>query len=481
MPEMTELQGEILDGRTKPEAMPVQNRGSATVVGPRVALLTCYNGGNFGDAAIQDAVIANLRLRLADLRIAGITLCLEMFLERHGTDAFPLFVSKLPFYEMGSPGASEQFALPVNPDGPNTGASGWKHVLKGVLRAIPPVRRLAKKLRPYVETAAREMRHAVDGYRFLRGYSLLIVSGGGQLDSECGGPWGHPYSLFKWAMIAKLARVPVAIVSVGAGKTNLAMTRFFLRMALRAANYRSYREQHTRASTAKWFAKAPKDYVVPDLAFSLPLFAMPAPSGLKSLAKGRPIIAISPIAYGKPGTWHPDQQLYERYKHHLAEIVSLVIKRGYFVVLVWSSIGDDDKTVSELIAQLDGDAFRQHIYLPKITSWKEFAAMLSDADYLIASRLHSTILGFMTSTPTVAISFDPKVDWVMQDVGQTEYLLQISNFEVQDVIQALDRLAANRESVVHQILSYRESIAPLFSAQYDALAKLALRNSPVRP
>lgn len=473
MPEMTELQGEILDHRTKPEEMSIQNRGLASTQGLRVVLLTCYNGGNFGDASIQDAVIANLRLRMADSRIAGITLCLETFMERHGTDAFPLFVSKLPFYEMGRPGSSEQCTLPVNVDGHNTGASNWKRGLKGMLRAIPPVRRLLKKLRPYVETVAREMRHAVDGYRFLRGHSLLVVSGGGQLDDECGGPWGHPYSLFKWAMIARLARVPVAIVSVGAGKTRSPMTRFFLRIALRAADYRSYREQHTRAITAKWFAKAAEDSVVPDLAFSLPPSVMPPSYGLKSLAKGRPVIAISPIAYGKPGTWHQDRQLYERYKHHLAESVSLAVKRGCFVVLVWSSIGDDDKVVSELIAQLDKDVSRQQTYVPKIGSWKEFAALLTDADYLIASRLHSTILGFMTNTPTVAISFDRKVDWVMQDVGQTKYLLQISNFQVQDVMQALDDLAAHRESVVQQIRSYRESVAPLFSAQYDALVKLA--------
>jgi polysaccharide pyruvyl transferase WcaK-like protein len=131
--------------------------------------------------------------------------------------------------------------------------------------------------------------------------------------------------------------------------------------------------------------------------------------------------------------------------------------------------------VSEILARLDEESkanVGRQIYIPKIASWKEFAAVLVDVDFLIASRLHSTILGFMTNTPTVAISFDPKVDWVMQDLAQTEYLLQISNFVAEDVIEALGRLSLRRESIVEQIAAYRERIAPLFSLQYDALVDL---------
>ena len=56
----------------------------------RIALLTPYTGANLGDASIQDAMIANLCLRLPDVEFSGISLNCDNFVERHGTDAFPL-------------------------------------------------------------------------------------------------------------------------------------------------------------------------------------------------------------------------------------------------------------------------------------------------------------------------------------------------------------------------------------------------------
>src|SRR5665213_1359142 len=67
---------------------------------PRIALLTPYTGGNFGDAAIQDAMIANLRLRLPNAQFSGISLHNENYLRQHGTRAFPICASGNPFYGM---------------------------------------------------------------------------------------------------------------------------------------------------------------------------------------------------------------------------------------------------------------------------------------------------------------------------------------------------------------------------------------------
>ncbi len=102
-------------------------------------------------------------------------------------------------------------------------------------------------------------------------------------------------------------------------------------------------------------------------------------------------------------------------------------------------------------------------------------ALLLDADYLIVSRLHSVILGFVAKKPTVAISFDPKVDWVMQDVGMTDYLLQISNFEAKDVIAALQKLGSQQNEITNKISSYVSNAISVSAEQYDALAEL-IRN-----
>jgi polysaccharide pyruvyl transferase WcaK-like protein len=97
-----------------------------------------------------------------------------------------------------------------------------------------------------------------------------------------------------------------------------------------------------------------------------------------------------------------------------------------------------------------------------------------DTDVLIASRLHSTILGFVAQRPTVAISFDPKVDWVMEDLGQTDYLLRIQDFTAAEVIEALERIELRRNAVMDGIGAYRDAVLPALASQYDALAELAM-------
>src|ERR1700722_1299827 len=67
---------------------------------PRIALLTPYTGGNLGDAAIQDAIIANLQLRLPGAQFSGISLNCDNFVEQHAMDAFPLCATSIPFYTM---------------------------------------------------------------------------------------------------------------------------------------------------------------------------------------------------------------------------------------------------------------------------------------------------------------------------------------------------------------------------------------------
>ena len=237
------------------------------------------------------------------------------------------------------------------------------------------------------------------------------MSGGGQLDEEWGGPWGHPYALFKWAVLAKIARVPYAIASVGACKLTSSLSRLFLSAALRMARYRSFRDKHSRELAAALLQSAANDPVVPDLAFTLP----PPTTGrpLSTSADSRTVVAISPIAYAKPRNWpHQNHDLHKRYIHQIAQVITDLIRRGSFVVIVWSSLGDDQSVIAELLDHLADDCrmeVARQVLIPTITSWQDFVAAVGKVDFLIASRLHSAILGFITQTPTVAISLIPKL------------------------------------------------------------------------
>jgi polysaccharide pyruvyl transferase WcaK-like protein len=452
---------------------------------PRISLLTPYSGGNLGDAAIQDSMIANLRQRMPSAQFMGITLDGNNFLKQHGAGEFPLLAPAEPNASRSTDGRAEQEQ--PNQQGRSLsganfpGRNAWSNRVKRMMRVVPGLVPLLKHVRARMTLILRELFHSYEGYCFLRTQDLLVISGGGQLDEEWGGAWQFPFALCKWAILARLAGVPCAMTSVGAGKITTRASRVFFSITLRGCCYRSYRETKTGVIAAGLLSRATNDPVVPDLAFSLPDSELPSPVGsIRTMARGRPVIALSPIAYAKPGVWPtPDRALHDRYLHQMAKVLTYLVQQGYFVMVVCSSLGDDESVIAEILGRLEDEVKQridEQIHFPKIKTWRDLAAVLPVADYLVASRLHGTILGFLTQTPVIAISFDPKVDWVMEDLHQTDYLLQIRDFTAEQVLNAVDRIKVCRQAVVEQIDSYRKDTLSLAACQYDTLARLALEH-----
>lgn len=457
----------------------VTERYAESPSGPSIALLTPYSGGNFGDAAIQDSMILNLRARMPNARFLGITLNCQNFVKQHGAAAFPMLASLLEQHRDFPRSAEDPRSKPDSRMA--TGSRHFTGYSRDLLRRVPGARRTVRAIGSMRTVLRRELTHWVEGYRTLRSQDALFLSGGGQLDEEYGGPWRLPYAYFKWTLLAQLARVPCAMVSVGTGKIESIGSRLFVSAALRMCCYRSFRETRSKTAVARFFGGTANDAVIPDLAFSLPEAALPAPSmEIRTKAGKRPVVALSPIAYAKPINWPTaDRALYERYVEQMAQIVSRLSEQGYFIVVVCSSMGDDESVVPDIVSRLDphlSGHIESAMYLPWAKTWRELVAVLQQADYLVASRLHGIILSFVSQTPAVAISFDPKVDWVMQDLDQSEYLLSIRTFTAADVLTALGRLRSGREGAVRQLKSFRQNaLSGSGSAeQYDYIAQLAL-------
>jgi polysaccharide pyruvyl transferase WcaK-like protein len=458
------------------------------VPGPRIALVTPYTGGNLGDAAIQDSMISNLRQRIPSAQFLGITLNCENFLRQHGERAFPLLASTRPLETGFARGAARATDQEDSGGAPNPRRPGGARALLRPLKRIPGLAPLLRKARTGIRTLRQEIHHWLAGYRVLRTQDLLLLSGGGQLDDEYGGPWIFPYTYFKWMLLARLAGVPCGMASVGAGSLRPIASRFFIGAALRLSRYRSFREPHSKRIAASLFAGVNGDPVVPDLALQLPESELPtAEGGIRTLAHGRPVVVVSPIAYGKPVNWpKPDQLLYQRYVQQMSALLTGLLARNFLVVVACSSLGDDESVIPDILKSLD-DASRRdamdRIHFPKIATWRDLVSALRGVDYLIASRLHGILLGFVAGTPAIAISFDPKVDWAMEDLQQTSYLCHIRDFTANEILDTLDKLKNEREAAVEKIAAYRKNVlsGPESAQQYDRLAGLALAHHRSQP
>jgi hypothetical protein len=122
--------------------------------------------------------------------------------------------------------------------------------LRALLKSITPIRRFVVSFRISIDlalvSAPPEAIFLLHGYRFLKGVDVLAIAGSGQMNDEWGGAWSYPYTLLKWAVLARLAAAKCIAVSVGAGPIDAPLSKAFYRLFLDACSYRSVRDAYAQ-------------------------------------------------------------------------------------------------------------------------------------------------------------------------------------------------------------------------------------------
>ena len=423
----------------------------------RVALLTPYDGGNLGDCAIQEAIIANLRRYDPKIDVCGITLDPGRTSAQH----------QIPCYPLTRLSQSHCYGKGEGADAP-AGLYRW---LRRAARAVPFAR--------WAKILFDEIAHVIQSYRLLRKVDVIVVAGGGQLDDEWGGSWGHPYALMKWALLARTVGSSVVFLSVGACRIESRLTRLFLRIALSLACYRSYRDAESRRLALGITPRADGE-VVPDLAYSLPLTHR---DKAFRVANTPLVVGVSPIAYCHPELWPTkDQAQYQRYITELASFVSSIVRSGSSVCL-FSSSPPDDQLFADIFYRLDPGlepAARARLHSSAANTLGELLNVLCSVDIVVASRLHGLLLSFLSGKPSLAISYDRKVKCLMDELGQSAYCVDIRSLKCGDLLRLFAMLEANRETVLPAVAATCREYASALQQQYRALTQL-FAGRPVDP
>jgi polysaccharide pyruvyl transferase WcaK-like protein len=413
--------------------------------------------GNLGNAAILSSMVANIRKRIPDAEIIGITLSPEDTRRRHGIDAFPITCASRANYSPSNPNNSEAQHQPTN--------GLWR--IKEGLKRIPFLRYLVRAVR----LVCMELAHIVAASRLVRKLDRVIITGGGALDEFWGGPWGHPWTLFKFAVLSRVWRVPFLFVSVGKCSLEHPLSRFFARNALSLAEYRSYRDNDSKIAV-QTLLHSSGDPVCPDLAYS---YRCPDLPGRRNhiLQDERLVVGVSPISYCDPRVWPlKDEQRYARYLHELAEMVKWLIRQRHLVLLFATDSPDVD-TICDLQAMIsDGSVDARSVQVlpgPPEQTTEGLLRGICQADLVIASRLHGVILSQLIAIPVLGISYDRKVDVHMSDIGQSEHCVNIDHVDASALIERFSVLRDVREResahLKRAVQLYREQV----DAQYDRL------------
>lgn len=408
-----------------------------------------FGFGNLGDAAIQQAMLQHLYDRYPQATILGFSLNPEDTEKRHHIKTYP--VGRMSSYGWA-------------------GKNGTGNTFDKIYLSLSGLRFKSNKLirlfyRVFLSVPL-EIMGVIRASRWLRGMDAFIVSGGGQLDEYWGGAWHHPYTLFVWALLAKMRGVKFKVVSVGKGSLDAALSRWFVRKALGIACYRSYRDQETK-DLVNQIGFQNDDPVYTDLAYSL---QAPAQNGTTN-SEFRGTIGIGPMAYFDPRVWpEKDKEIYNGYLNKLAEIAVWLVGQNFAIRFFPGECVHDHPAIQEVCALIEkyAGALRpgQLIYEP-VDTVDALMDQLHKTDVVIASRFHGVLLSQLIYKPVIALSYHSKVAVLMNETGQQAYCFPIESFSVEAVIEQFQRLWLEREQIQSRLKRYIDSYWSLLDRQYE--------------
>ena len=423
----------------------------------RVGLFGPYSSKNLGDTATQMAVMENLRQRCPGVEFIGI--CADPF------DAAR--THRIPATDME--GSTSRLVTWEEP-----AASGGRSIKGAMARLLP-----ARLLR-YIPGVLVEIVERLVGLfnitRTAGRIDLLLVSGGGQVDDFWGGPWRRPYELLVWTLACRCRGRKVAAFGTGLDNLTTRTGAWLAFGAMRLAHYRMFRDRETLDVLRKAGVVQPSS-VAPDPAFSL---AVDPEWGRDRSRGGTRVALVCPIA--ETAWLRGTSESYLKYLDVLIECCVRLLRAGLEVQLSNSQTVMDAPVVEAVAARvrdrMGADSGSPRVRLAATVS--EYCSIASNADLVIASRLHGVMLPIITGTPVVAVSYIRKVSALMTDAGMEERCLQLSALTKDRLtVLAFDTLA-NGSAVREQIRDLNARFRAALAAEYDALVRTAGASAPLR-
>jgi polysaccharide pyruvyl transferase WcaK-like protein len=420
--------------------------GSRKVIG----LLDHMGYGNLGDAAVQDAVIANIRKRLPSARLIGFSLVPDDTVKRHGIPCYPIFRWN-PTLQTAENQAQ--------------GKRSFKSRIKSAFKTTPVIYSWAKPALEFV----REVLFWIRSYRIVRNLDLLIISGGGQLSELWHGPWSHPYTIFKFSILTKIARKKLYFLNVGAGPLKHPLSRFFARCAVEFGDYRSFRDQDSEELVRSLGVKS-KTHVYPD-----PAYALDVGHHLKNARRSSStrVVGLNPIGFCDPRTWpRKDEPLYNGYVRKLAQFSAWLLEQGFDLRVFTTEISVDRHAIEDLKAllasSLSSEVVRQIFRNPSLDV-KDLLREMSGFDFIVTSKFHGIIFSNLLGKPVIALSYHRKMDFAMRAIGQARFCTDIEHFDTDWLMGAFRSLVDETTDIKLAYAAAVENYATKLTRQFDAL------------
>jgi polysaccharide pyruvyl transferase WcaK-like protein len=424
---------------------------------PRIALFGNFGTGNLGNEATLQAMIYNLRRYLPNAELACICPRPEKTASAFNISAVP---TRAPFPKL--------FSVSSEDDGPAGGSNGSVSETKMAshqwFKIFAPLRVCAYPV--------------LEAYRWFKGIAslkesdILVMTGTGMLDDYAIGPLDLHYDIFRWAVIAKLCRCKLFFVSVGGGPIRHSLSRYFVRVALALADYRSYRDLSSKDHLEAIGIDVKNDAVYPDLAFSLPRFVVPINYDPRHQEV---VIGVGLMNYhNRLGRSGADETIYRDYLGRVASFVIRLLERRYTVRVLIGDFVWDQGVRQDLRRELEKRSLSYEdvrIIDEPASSVDELLSQLRSVDVVVSPRFHNLLLGLMLGKPVIAISYHEKFQPLMNGVGLGGFCQDIEHIDVDDLIGKVVSLHENAVGIKLQVARETESYRVALDEQYERILK----------
>ena len=443
----------------------------------RIGIFGHVGTQNLGDEIIIAAVLQNIRSRYPDAEILAFTFNPDDTRARHGIPAFPIRRRQPSSAPASGKAQSEESKANAAPATANTSRG-----LKAALKRIPFVFGALKAVQNALCTlrgVLREVAFIAQSRKNLKGTDLLMIAGSGQLTDASGGAWAYPFTFFKWFLIARSVGTKIAFVSIGTGWIDSSLSKFFLRTALKGADYRSFREESAVARVVA-LGVSGENPIVPDLAYSLP---MPATESAPA-ARPRKTVGINPIPFCHEVLWHAaDKSIYTKYVDAHANFAVWLIARGYDVVFFPTQLRADPPVIADIVAAMElrePGISAQLLPAPTLRSGDDLVAAMSAMDIVVAARFHGVLVSHLLQKPVLAVSYHQKTADLMARMAQQECTLPIENCSFDSLTATFTLLESHQDSIRAEFARRVPPCRAALDAQYEKVFGLMQRNTSTK-
>jgi polysaccharide pyruvyl transferase WcaK-like protein len=421
----------------------------------KIGLLHHLGGGNLGDDATLDAVAENIKRRWPTAEIVAFSMNPDDTARRHGIMSHPI---RRKGWSVGYKHAA--------------GKASFKEAAKALTRKYKIGFHLLKATNAVARLPGEilyELFFLISLRRKIRSLNLLIVSGGGQL-TEKDGPWGFPYTIFKWVVLARFAGVKCIFLNVGAGPLTRFLSKFFVTRSLMAADYVSLRDDNSRKLVHE-IGFIGKSRVYPDSVYSLEVATT---NGSQVERRAQPIVGFAPMPYPDLSE-HPaekDQIIYGEFIRKLAVFASWLVGQRYELTIFGTDVGVDPLAIEDLQMALlsrHGVTSSQYMVSHSANSIHALLATMSGMDYVITCRFHGVVFAHLLNKPVLAIAHHRKVMDLMTALELSSYCVDIREFDPRLVEQRFASMVINSGEIKRRMAANLTENRQRLRSQFDEL------------